>query len=162
MVMLSKQVSELDLDDSEGVRTLAVELGLLCTDVGAITLQRDDLEKGAEPDTAFYIQHAITAKGVAFRIPKNLPPDLIVEVDLTSPSTRRMSIYRALGILEVWQYTRRKNAVIHRLGKDEYLETSTSPAFPQLTTVQLNQFLSNYQNDIQLTRDIRSWIETLN
>lgn len=217
--MLSKQVSELDLDDSEGqltqivclpnirwqtyqamlnemgehratrtaydrgvvtikmpselheflnrllayiVRTLAVELGLLCTDVGAMTLQRDDLEKGAEPDTAFYIQTAITAKGTASRIPENLPPDLIVEVDITSPSTRRMSIYRALGIPEVWQYTRRDKAVIHRLAKNEYLETSASLAFPQLTTAQLNQFVSNYQNDIQLTRDVRSWIETLN
>ena len=218
MVILSKQVSELDLDDSEGqltqvvclpnigwstyqamlldmgehrttrvaydqgvmtikmpselheflnrllaymVRTLAVELGLLCTDVGSMTLQRDDLEKGAELDTGFYIQNAISSRGTASRVPKNLPPDLLIEVDITSPSTRRMSIYRALGIAEVWQYTKRNSVVIHRLAKNDYAEASASLAFAQLTTVQLNQFLSDYQDDIQLTRDIRSWVRSL-
>ena len=144
------------------VRTLAVELGSLCTDVGSMTLQREDLEKGAEPDTAFYIQNAIAAKGTASRIPKDLPPDLLVEVDITSPSTQRMSIYRALGIPEVWQYTKRDRLTIHHIARNDYVSAANSLTFPQLTTVQLNQFLSDYQNDIQLTRDIRSWIESLN
>ena len=217
--MLSKRVSELDLDDSEGqltqiiclsnvswqtyqrmlndigehrtarvaydqgvltikmpselheflnrllayiVRTLAVELGLLCTDVGSMTLHRDDLEKGAEPDTGFYIQNAISAKGTSSRVPENLPPDLLVEVDITSPSTRRMSIYRALGIAEVWQYTKRNSVIIHHLERDGYVEGTTSLAFSRITNAQLNQFMSDYQNDIQLTRDIRSWAGSFN
>ncbi|MEL7360265.1 MAG: Uma2 family endonuclease [Cyanobacteria bacterium J06560_6] len=143
------------------VRTIAVELDLLCTDVGSMTLQREDLQKGAEPDTGFYIQNAISEPDAASRIPTNLPPDLLVEVDITSPSTRRMSIYRALGISEVWQYTKRDSVVIHHLTPRDYVEASVSIAFPQLTATQLNQFLNDYKDDRQLNRDIRSWVQSL-
>lgn len=147
------------------VRTLAVELDLACIDVGSMTLQRDDLKKGAEPDTSFYIQNAAThnknLEVTASRIPKNLPPDLLVEIDITSPSTKRMSIYRALGISEVWQYTKRNHVVIYHLKRNEYAKASVSMAFPQLTVTQLNQFLNNYKNDRQLNREIRSWNQSL-
>ena len=144
------------------VRTIAVELGLLCIDVGSMTITRPDLEKGAEPDTGFYIQSAITGKGTGSRVPKDTPPDLLIEVDITSPSTRRMSIYRALGVSEVWRYTKRGGVVIQHLMRSEYVEADSSRAFSQLTTVQLNQFVTEYQDDIQLNRDIRNWLQSLN
>lgn len=144
------------------VRTLAVALDLPCTDVGSMTLQRDDLEKGAEPDTCFYIQNAVPYEGAVSRIPPSLPPDLLVEVDITSPSTQRMEIYRALGISEVWQYTKRDGVIIHHLTQSEYTLASASRAFPQLTVLQLNQFLTNYKDDRQLNRDVRGWVQSLN
>ena len=66
------------------------------------------------------------------------------------------------GIAEVWQYTQRDSVVIHCLTGDNYAEAKVSLAFSQLTVVQLNQFLSDYQDDIQLTRDIRRWVDSLN
>lgn len=159
MVMLSAQVSELDLDNSDGqltqmimlsdiswktyramladmgdhratrlayyqgvltlkmpsklyeiinrllariVTTLTEELNLEVVNIGSTTLERDDIEAGAEPDTAFYIQNAARVQGLDPQIPEHLPPDLVVEVDITSPSTKRLKIYQVLGVKEVW------------------------------------------------------------
>ncbi|NEQ54812.1 MAG: Uma2 family endonuclease, partial [Leptolyngbya sp. SIO3F4] len=76
------------------VTTLTEELGLDVVNVGSTTLEREDLEKGAEPDTGFYIQNAFALEGLDPEIPDNLPPDLVIEVDITSPSTRRLEIYQ--------------------------------------------------------------------
>ncbi|NJN21878.1 MAG: Uma2 family endonuclease, partial [Leptolyngbya sp. RL_3_1] len=72
------------------ITTLTEELGLEVVNVGSMTLEREDLEKGAEPDTGFYIQNAAQLDGLDPEIPANLPPDLVIEVDITSPSTQRM------------------------------------------------------------------------
>ena len=77
---------------------------------------------------------------------------------MTLPSAKRMSIYRALAIPEVWQYTKRGGVIIYHLTKSEYIENSASLAFPSLTVIQLNQFLDNYQNNIQLAREVRGWV----
>jgi len=45
------------------VKTLTEELGLEVVDVGSMTLKREDLQKGAEPDTGFYIQNASQLEG---------------------------------------------------------------------------------------------------
>ena len=144
------------------VRTLAVELDLPCVDVGSMTLQRDDLEKGAEPDTGFYIQNAEPLRGLEPNIPVDLPPDLVIEVDITNPSTRRMVIYKALGVPEVWQYTKRNNVTIYHLLEDGYVEAVVSKAFSPLTSAQLNRFVAERQaqDDRQLTRSIRTWVQS--
>ena len=87
--------------------TLTEEIGLEVVSIGSTTLERSDLQKGAEPDTGLYIQNADQLEGLNPDIPPNLPPDLVIEVDITSPSTRRMVIYQALGVPEVWRYTRK-------------------------------------------------------
>lgn len=61
-----------------------------------------------------------------------------------------------------WLYTKRRGVVIQHLERSEYVEIDSSQAFPQLTAVQLNRFVIEYQDDIQLNRDIRSWLQSLN
>ncbi len=47
---------------------------------------------------------------LAIRSQKNVifgqdpPPDLVLEVDITNPSDRRLPIYVLLGVPEVWRY----------------------------------------------------------
>ena len=73
---------------------------------GSVTVRREDVARGAEPDESFYVTN------VGWTPPpgQNLldlqagdpPPDLVVEIDLTSPGVRKLPIYAALGIPEVW------------------------------------------------------------
>ena len=128
------------------VTTLTEELGLDVVNVGSITLEREDLEKGAEPDTGFYIQNASSLEGLDPEIPDDLPPDLVIEVDITSPSTQRLEIYQALGIPEVWRYTKRNGLAIYQLQASGYVETESSLTFSSVTAAQLNDFLTQRQS----------------
>lgn len=146
------------------VTTLTEELGLNVIDFGSTTLEREDLVQGAEPDTCFYIQNADLLEGLDPEIPENLPPDLAIEVDITSPSTRRIDVYRALGIPEVWCYTKKPGLKIYLLvgeGRNRsYEESTVSGAFPMVTTEVLNQFLQQRQtmNENAVIRAVRDWV----
>lgn len=145
------------------ITTLTEELGLEVVNVGSMTLEREDLEKGAEPDTGFYIQNAAQLYGLDPEIPADLPPDLVIEVDITSPSTQRLEIYEALGVPEVWRYTKRQGLMIYWLNAGSYEQADTSQAFPQVSGAQLNEFLGQRQSqsENQVMRSVRSWIQQL-
>lgn len=147
------------------VTTLTEELGLNVIDLGSTTLEREDLAQGAEPDTCFYIQNADLLEGLDPEIPDNLPPDLVIEVDITSPSTRRIDVYQALGIPEVWCYTKKQGLKVYLLPKEgknqRYEESSASGAFPLVTPEVLNQFLQQRQtmNENAVIRSVRDWVK---
>ena len=145
------------------VSTLTEELGLEVVNVGSTTLGREDLEKGAEPDTGFYIQNALMLEGLNPQIPDDLPPDLVIEVDITSPSTQRMHIYQVLGVPEVWRYTKRDGLTIYHLCPEGYEKGPTSQTFPSLTSDMLNEFLNQRQtkSENQVIRVVRQWIQTI-
>ncbi|MFB2894718.1 Uma2 family endonuclease [Aerosakkonemataceae cyanobacterium BLCC-F50] len=147
------------------VTTLTEELGLNVIDLGSTTLEREDLAQGAEPDTCFYIQNADLLTGLDPEIPENLPPDLVIEVDITSPSTRRIDVYQALGIPEVWCYTKKQGLKVYLLrGEGEnqrYEESAVSGAFSLVTAEVLNQFLQQRQtmNENTVIRSVRDWVK---
>ena len=139
--------------------TITEETDLEVINIGSTTLEREELEKSAEPDTGFYIQNAYRLEGLDPEIPKDLPPDLVIEVDITSPLTRRVAIYQALEIPEVWRYTKRHGPEIYHLQSNEYVKADASLALPQLTATQLNKFLElrQTQGENQVIRSVRDW-----
>ena len=141
------------------VTTLTEELDLDVVNIGSTTLGRESKKAGAEPDTGFYIQNALRLEGLDPAIPDKLPPDLVVEVDITSPSTRRLTIYKVLGVAEVWQYTKREGVRMYALEADEYVRVEASIAFPKLTVTTLNGFLEMRQgaSENQVIRAVRAW-----
>ncbi|OKH37528.1 hypothetical protein NIES2119_12515 [[Phormidium ambiguum] IAM M-71] len=147
------------------VTTLTEELNLNVINLGSTTLAREDLAQGAEPDTCFYIQNADLLEGLDPEIPENLPPDLVIEVDITSPSTRRIDVYQALGIPEVWCYTKKQGLKVYLLRQEgenqRYEESSVSGAFPLVTAETLNQFLQQRQtmNENAVIRSLRDWVK---
>jgi Uma2 family endonuclease len=144
------------------VKTLTEEMGLEVVDVGSTTLERQDLEKGAEPDTGFYIQNAAQLEGLDPEIPDQLPPDLVIEVDITSPSTQRLEIYQALNVPEVWRYTKRRGVVIYTLENNQYVEAEGSRAFSKVTADKLNDFLRQRQtqSENKVIRSVREWMRS--
>jgi Uma2 family endonuclease len=82
--------------------TLAEEFGFEFNDLGSMTINRATLQKGVEPDSCFYIQNACAGQGLESVIPDWLPPDLSLEVDIASPSDRKLNLCQTLGVPEVW------------------------------------------------------------
>jgi Uma2 family endonuclease len=140
------------------ITLLAMESSIEANDFGSITLNRQDLDRGIEPDTCFYIQNAEQGQGMASTATESLPPDLALEVDIANASTSKLSIYQAIGIPEIWLY--RQNCLsIQRLQNGEYVETANSLSFPQITSQQLNQWLEmrKTETDVAVLRDVQQF-----
>src|SRR5436309_2290037 len=68
------------------VAIMAMEWNIEYCDAGSTTFKREDLERGFEPDSCFYVQHAEQIAGKK-RLDLTLdpPPDLVLEVDIMLP-----------------------------------------------------------------------------
>ena len=80
------------------IRILVVERGLKIKTLGSTTLDREDLERGAEPDNAYYIQNQPLVMGKTIDLQTDPPPDLAVEVDITHSDIDKLNLYANLGI----------------------------------------------------------------
>lgn len=143
------------------VDTLTEELNLDVKSFGSTTLNREDIERSAEPDSCFYIQNADRIQGRKLDLEINPPPDLVIEVDLTSSSSRRLKIYSDLGVPEIWQYTK-KGMTINRLDREgkQYLVCEFSPTFSIVSAAVLDRLLAmaETENDGAIIRSLRTWI----
>lgn len=126
------------------VKELAVVLGIDVFGAGSTTFRREDLGRGFEPDQSFYFLE----KAGLLRGKKNIdlsedpPPDLVVEVDLTSPSLNKLPIYARLGIPEVWRYAGgRPEILVLSTDSVGYHAAAESPSLPSLTSEVLARFL---------------------
>jgi Uma2 family endonuclease len=117
------------------VTTLLDVQGRDWEDFGSTTFKKKAKAAGLEPDTCFYIQNAEKVRDLK-RIDMSVdpPPDLAIEADVTSLTS--LDIYEALEVPEVWIYTEEK-FTINVLTDGKYVESSTSPTFPDLPILEL-------------------------
>ena len=158
IMVLSADHEEPNRDLEFLVNVLAEEFDLDMYPVGSMTFQREDLQKGFEPDSAFYIAHASEVEGREVDPAVDPPPDLIIEVDVTSPSLARFPIFAAFGVPEVWRYDGSRVA-IYRLEGGRYVEALSSSAFPPLTAELATRFLKERPGtrNTPWVRRVREW-----
>lgn len=124
------------------IETATEELDLEIRSLGSLTCSREDLAKGLEPDQCYYIQNEAMVRGVEqIDLTKLPPPDLAVEIDITSSSLDRFSIYAALKVPEIWRYDGQLLAIYELVG-NEYVIRDSSIALPRLKTTDILRFLS--------------------
>lgn len=140
------------------VEVLAEEWGINVYALGSTTFQREDLLKGFEPDTCFYVAHASAVLGREVDLALDPPPDLIIEVDITSPSLPRFPIFAAFGVPEVWRYDGAR-VTIFRLESQRYVEAEHSTALPPLTGDVATRFLeeSRHTRSTEWLRRVQEW-----
>ena len=143
------------------VETLAEELDVRIEPLGSTTFKRPELS-GAEPDECFYIQNISAIKGKK-RIDLNQdpPPDLVVEIDITSRSENTLQVYADLGVPEVWIYNGSRLR-INRLENGEYVEGEISLAFPSLPILEIVRFLEQAETMeyLELVKAFREWVKS--
>lgn len=108
--------------------------------LGSTTLERPDLNRGAEPDKAFYIQNYDKVAGKMVDLQRDPPPDLVLEVDITHTDLDKNQLYASLGIPEFWRFDGERIQFLV-LNNDTYQELSSSPLFPNLLKEDIYHFL---------------------
>ncbi len=140
---------------------LVVELGLNVKTMGSTTLDRADLERGAEPDNAYYIQNQPLVTGRTVNLATDPPPDLIVEIDITHSDINKPALYASMGVPEFWRYNGREWQ-IYQLQNSEYIELPSSPIFPIVSKEKLYEFLAAAQNnEVEAEVNFRQWVRSV-
>lgn len=143
------------------VEFIAEELGVDVYDLGSTTFRRQDLERGFEPDSCFYIQNEEQVRGKdRIDLAVDPPPDLVIEIDITSPSIKKLPIYARIGIPEVWCYDGRKLTILALEGAP-YLEVDESTVLPPLTSAALTDFVEKSTTTRRTVwlRSVREWAQ---
>jgi Uma2 family endonuclease len=145
------------------VRVLAATSRLPFVCFGSMTIRREDLQRGLEPDSCFYLAswHRVRGKReLDFRT--DPPPDLAIEIDVTRSSLDRMSVYAALGVPELWRYDEKALRCYHRNDQGIYDECPNSRAFPLVRVADLEPFLAQAfdLDDGTLAEQFQTWVRS--
>jgi len=136
------------------------ELNFIVEMGGSVTLKRSEKKAAKEPDSCYYIQNEARVRGITkLDLTETPPPDLAVEIDITSSSLNQFDIYADLGVLEIWRYDGR-SIKFYQLQKGEYVECDRSPTFPTLPATKVDEFLAQCQT-LGITvavRQFREWV----
>jgi len=140
------------------VEVIAEEFGINLNPLGSMTFRRPDLLKGFESDSAYYVGRASAFWGREVDPQVDPPPDLLIEVDVTSWSLDRFPIFAAFGVPEVWRYDGTRVA-IYRLQSGRYEEVNGSGVLPHLTGAVASRLLeeSRQCERPEWLRRVRQW-----
>jgi Uma2 family endonuclease len=145
------------------VATLCRVLKLPRKSIGSTTIKKEGWRRGLEPDECFYLGEPSVKRMKSKRRlnpDRDPPPELIVEVDITSSSDDRIEFYQRLGVAEVWRYSGEVVEILTLAKPQNYRMVKRSRLFPFLTADDLSRFLSrrNSIDDTQLETEFEDWV----
>ncbi|MEG4285025.1 Uma2 family endonuclease [Microcoleus sp. A006_D1] len=140
---------------------LAEELDSEIKSAGSTTLKLKNARKGIEPDNCYYIQSERAVRGrQELDLETAPPPDLAIEIDITSSSINKLAIYSALGVPELWIYNGR-DLKFYQLAEREYIEREFSIAFLFVSVAEMAGFFTRTQTigEMALLKSFRTWVK---
>ncbi|MBY0526982.1 MAG: Uma2 family endonuclease [Gemmataceae bacterium] len=128
---------------------------------GSMTCEREDLERAIEPDECFYLANEPRVRG-RDRIDLSVdpPPDLAIEIDLTTDARRRLGIYAAVGVPEIWRFDGQAVFILQRDVQGHYAVAAFSRYFPFLSGNDLVRVLEKrgQADEVTLLLEFRTWV----
>ena len=144
---------------SDIVKDLGDLLDLDYESLGSTTWKRESRLAGVEPDNCFYFQNEAAIRGkLQFDLNQDPPPDLVLEIDLTSKSLNRFPIYARLGVPEIWCYDSGE-LKIYQLQNEEYQEAQISLVFPNLAVQEIPRLIEQNRSlgRRAIRQAVRAW-----
>ena len=126
--------------------------------VASTTFRRQDLGRGFEADESYYIQHADAVRAKEqIDLAVDPPPDLVIEIELTSSALRKLDLFAAMGVPEIWRHDGSQFRIF-RLEGDSYAEHDRSFVLPGFPATTANLALSERRNrgEVAIITDFRS------
>ncbi|CAD5914020.1 Uma2 family endonuclease [Planktothrix agardhii] len=147
------------------VRAIADELNLNLKKMGSLTLKREELLKGAEPDSCYYLENEpLVRHKQNINLESDPPPDLVLEIDITSSSLDKQTIYAAFEIPELWRYNGQKLEVfVLDKTTQSYQNSIQSLHFPWLPLEVIPQYIRQSLRDGETAtlKSFRTWVRKL-
>lgn len=142
------------------VGVLCEELGLEIKRSGSLTMKRNDLQRGAEPDSSYYIHNeSLVRNSENIDLASDPPPDLVLEVEYSRSRIDKFRLYASMGVPEFWRYDG-SLLRIYTLESGQYIERNDSPTFAPVKVAEIPQFIkeSRKVGEIASTRAFRAWV----
>jgi len=109
--------------------------------VASTTFKRKDLKKAFEADESYYIKHAeLIRPKEEVDLAIDPPPDLVIEVEITSSAIAKLKLFAAMGVPEVWRHDGER-LEMHCLQDGNYELTDSSKALLGLSAATIDTFL---------------------
>ena len=141
------------------VSLIAEELQIDTVQAGSTTFKRQDIAQGFEPDSCFYIQHEGHISGkTEIDLSSDPPPDLVIEIDISSSSLNKFLVYARMGVPEVWRCDGTQVFFFVLVG-EQYEPAQESRALPALSSSMATEFLeaSTKLKSTAWARRVRVW-----
>lgn len=109
---------------------------------GSTDFRREDVERGFQPDSCFYLGDNVRIIQGKKRLDVSIdpPPDLVVEVDVTNRSLNKLPLYATIGVPEVWRFDS-EHVILYHLSGQIYQEVPTSGVFEGVTADDVMRFV---------------------
>jgi Uma2 family endonuclease len=129
--LIGRMIEAMCLDQEIGIQSM-----------GSTTLHRRKLRNGVEPDESYYVTNEPRVRGkIEYDPDRDPPPDLAIEVDVSSKSARRFATYGRLGVPEIWCWDGASLRFFRRKRDGEYVETDHSLSFPLVSPADVERCL---------------------
>jgi Uma2 family endonuclease len=142
------------------VKILLEELDINNECFGSTTFKRQDMMKGIEPDQCFYIRnYAVMIGKRRLDLTIDPPPDLAIEVDVTSKTG--LDAYQGLSVPELWRVEEGKLRISVLQGT-QYVDSDMSPCFPSFPLREtISELLERSQTEgrSQTLKVFRRWVQ---
>jgi len=138
------------------VEAFSEERNIEVISLASVTVKRSKLKKGYEADESYYVTHAeqLLSKDILdFEI--DPAPDLVIEVEITSSAIKKLALFAAMNVLEVWRHDG-SELRMYRLQDADYLPIESSVELPGLTAELINEFLA-LRNSVGETKLIQTF-----
>jgi Uma2 family endonuclease len=121
------------------------------------THKRSDLDRGTEPDQCYWFRENARRMVGKRQLDLNVdpPPDLVIEVDVTSSSLKRLPMFAAMEIPEVWRLVGETLEFLHIQPDGTYQPHDLSRNFPSVPAADVARFL-----DLGRGQEETAWVRS--
>lgn len=152
------------LNDNLGrlIDLLAIVLELPFQSGGSTTMKRKLKKRGLEPDRCYWFQHEKEIRGKKrLDLKVDPPPELVLEIDVTRSAIKRLPIYAAMRVPEVWRIKGEQLKAYILQADGTYKVSDHSKVFRFLAMSELQRFLEKAATTDQATlaREFMTWVE---
>lgn len=138
------------------IEMMSFELDIPISSFGSMTMQAQESNQAVEPDECYYVQSAGDLQAGVDPDPAQHPPDLVIEVDISSHSIAKEPIYAKLRVREVWRFDGERVRSLHRDKDGHYKPRENSLAFPFVKMTDVQKFIERLRNTDESTI-MRAW-----
>jgi Uma2 family endonuclease len=143
------------------VEAIGEELAIPIRPSRSLTLRREDVDRGAEADESYYIANVARVGHLTqINLDVDPPPDLVIEVEITSGILDKLDIYARLGVPEIWRFDGEILTVLILQPDRTYATSVKSIVFPFLPMDVFVQFVldPDYSDESRWARSFRNWV----